>query len=70
MVVKGEAPSGHLNYYAGYDTITQNSAGDITFDCVEGLIHVYVSSDSYEVDFLEDYNHSNTYGNYIGTLVL
>ncbi len=68
IVVIGEAPSANLNYYAGYNTITQNSAGDIVFDCVTGKVHVYVSSENYSVNFLTDEGKSDTHGYYIGTL--
>lgn len=54
IVVVGEAPSEELNYYSDRNTITQNSAGDIEFECVEGAVHVRVSSPSYEVDYLTD----------------
>src|SRR3546814_7219402 len=47
IIVIGEAPSRHLNYYTGYKTITQNSAGDITMDCVEDKVHFYVSNTNY-----------------------
>ena len=40
IIVIGEAPSGYLNYYSNYFTITQNSAGDITFECEDNYIHV------------------------------
>lgn len=71
IIVIGEAPAEHLNYYAGYDTITQNSAGDIMFDCGVGQVDIYVSSDSYKVDCLEDYSLSDAHGGYyIGTLEL
>lgn len=64
----GEAPSEHLNYYAGYNTITQNSAKDITFKCEKGKVHVYVSSSSYTVDYLTDEGYSNdSTGYYIGS---
>jgi len=68
IVVIGEAPSGDLDYYAGYDTITQNSAGDIVFECVTGKVHIYVSKEDYSVDFLVNENKADTYGHYIGTL--
>jgi beta-lactamase superfamily II metal-dependent hydrolase len=68
LIVIGEAPSEHLNYYQGYNTITQNSAGDITFDCVGDKVHVYVSEQYYAVDFLGDDGLANNYGYYIGTL--
>ncbi len=67
VIVVGEAPSSDLTYYAGYNTITQNSAGDITFECLAGKTHVYVSSASYAVDFLAQEWVSNTHGYYIGT---
>lgn len=70
MVIIGEAPSEYLNYYKGYNTITQNSAGEITLDCTGNKIHVYVSSTTYKVNFLKNENLSNKYGQYIGTLVL
>ena len=71
IIVIGEAPAEHLNYYAGYDTITQNSAGDIMVDCGVGQVDIYVSSDSYKVDCLEDYSLSDAHGGYyIGTLEL
>lgn len=70
LIIIGEAPSEHLNYYAGYDTITQNSAGDITLECVAGKTHIYVSNDEYSVDFLTDEGLPNTYGKYIGTLIV
>ena len=70
IIVIGEAPSGNLNYYADYNTITQNSAGDIVFDCVTGKVHAYVSNENYSVDFLTDEGKTDTYGYYIGSLLL
>ena len=69
MVIIGEAPSEHLNYYSDYNTITQNSAGNIIFECVTNKVHIYVSNKNYSVDFLDDEN-MNSYRNYIGTLNL
>jgi hypothetical protein len=75
IIVIGEAPSHHLNYYPEYNSITQNSADDITFDCDNLGIHVYVSNPTYSVDFLEDleseylYSHKIKLGTYIGSLV-
>jgi hypothetical protein len=68
VIIIGEAPSEHLNYYEGYNTITQNSAGDITFDCVNGKVHIYVSNWTYSVDFLDNEGNEHIYGNYVGTL--
>ena len=69
IVVIGEAPSTNLNYYRYYNTITQNSAGSIYFECVAKWVHIYVGSSAYSVDFLED-KAANTYTNYIGSLAV
>ncbi len=71
VIVIGEAPSKHLNYYTNYNTITQNSAGDITFDCTNGWIHVYVSNDTYKESFLTNLHNSDSYvyGHYIGSFI-
>lgn len=50
IIIIGESPSRHLHYYTGYKTITQNSAGHITLECVEGKVHIYVSNEEYKVD--------------------
>lgn len=71
IIVMGEAPSENLDY-ASYDNcnkITQNSAGDIIFECVERKVHIYVSNEDYSVDYLDNENMA-TYDNYIGTLNL
>lgn len=69
LIIIGEAPAEHINYYDGYDTITQNSAGDITLECVDGKTHIYVSDADYSADFLEDEELADDHGGrYIGTL--
>lgn len=68
IIIIGEAPSEHLNYYKGYNTITQNSAGDITFEIENGKVHIYVSKQNYSVNFLTYESKTNNYGYYIGTL--
>jgi beta-lactamase superfamily II metal-dependent hydrolase len=73
IVVIGEAPSDNLNYYNGYNTITQNSAKDITLICNTEPkdIDIYVENPDYNVDFLKDYNLENiSDGYYLGTLNL
>jgi beta-lactamase superfamily II metal-dependent hydrolase len=70
LIIIGEAPSEHLNYYAGYNTVTQNSAGDITLNCEGDKVHIYVSDPVYEADFLANEDLSHTHGFYIGTLQL
>lgn len=49
LIIIGEAPSNCLHYDYGktYNTITQNSAGDITFGLKSGRLDVYVSSPNY-----------------------
>lgn len=69
IVIIGEAPSKDLNYYKGYNTITQNSAGDITFDVDSDEIDIYVSNRDYEVDFLAN-KYKSTFKYYLGSLVL
>lgn len=69
VIVIGEASSAHLNYYAGYNTITQNSAGDIIFDCDSNYIDIYVSNKSYSVTFLANRKLANNHGAYyLGSL--
>lgn len=70
IIIIGEAPSEHLNYYTGYNTITQNSAGDILFECQDDEIDVYISNESYAYskDFLEDKSKKNSsLGHYLGS---
>jgi hypothetical protein len=70
IVIIGEAPSKQLNYYGEHNTITQNSAGAITLNCVSEKIHIYVSNKNYSVDFLNNERMPNSYGWYIGTVRL
>lgn len=67
IVIIGEGPSEDLNYYRNYNTITQNSSGDIMFDCDSGKVHIYVSNKNYTSDFLDN-EHMTDYSHYIGTL--
>lgn len=67
LIIIGEAPSEHLNYYNNYNTITQNSSKDIIFECEKNNVHIYVTSPNYSVKFLKNKN-KKTFENYIGTL--
>ena len=76
IVVLGEAKSRHLDYYTGYNTITQTSAGDITFKPSSNRVYCYASRQDYgKRPWLTDEGRSNQIiGNrqmdyYIGTLV-
>lgn len=69
IIIIGEAPSKDIDYYKGYETITQNTAGDITLECISGKVHIYVENPDYSVNFLDD-EHADTFRNYIGTLNL
>ena len=68
IIIVGEAPSADLEYYQGYNTITQNTAGHIVFECEAGAAHIYVSESRYSVDFLVNKNRPNDDGYYLGTL--
>lgn len=71
IVVIGEAPSDKINYLSRYNTITQNTVGDIIFDCYTNNVDIYVSKKNYSVDFLKDKKKSDKLnGTYIGTLEL
>jgi beta-lactamase superfamily II metal-dependent hydrolase len=69
IIIVGEAPSEHLHYYPDYDTITQNSAGDIVFECEEGTVHIFTSNE-YDVDYLDDQERTLSGYHYVGTLVV
>jgi Predicted hydrolase (metallo-beta-lactamase superfamily) len=70
IIIIGEAPSEDLNYYQGYNTITQNSAGSIILDCdTDNKVHIYVSTKSYSVNFLDNEKMSR-FNYYLGTLNL
>jgi beta-lactamase superfamily II metal-dependent hydrolase len=69
IIIIGEAATEHLDYYAGYNTITQNSAGDVIFECLDKKLHAFTSKE-YDVDYLDD--EGRTWGDlhYVGTLNL
>jgi len=68
LIIIGEAPSQHINYYTSYNTITQNSAGDILFEPNDSDVDIYVSG-YYSVDFLSNNGKPKKEElNYLGTL--
>ena len=70
VIVIGEAPSKDLDYYNGYNTIKQNSAGDITFICEDAVVRVYVENFSYSYtidEFINDGASNLTDAMYLGT---
>ena len=72
IIIVGEAPSKYLNYYKGYNTITQNTAGDITFECSNNLVNIYISNNSYSYDisFLKNiFKYNKELGNYLGSFI-
>jgi beta-lactamase superfamily II metal-dependent hydrolase len=69
IIVIGEAPSRHLNYYTGYMTITQNSAGDITMECDDSKVHFYVSNPDYSHDGLTN-EGMTSFEHYIGSITV
>ncbi len=69
IIVIGEAPSRHLNYYTGYMKITQNRAGDITMECVGDKVHFYASNPNYTHDELDNEGMSS-FPNYVGSITV
>ena len=69
IIVIGEADSEYLDYYQGYNTITQNTGGDITFECEENWVHIYSSNENYSVNFLTN-KYKTTFKHYIGSLAV
>ena len=70
IIVIGEAPSEHLHYYDGYNTITQNSAGDIRFDIWDKDLHVFCSNPNYRARFLLNKNMTLRGMHYLGSWTL
>ncbi|MFZ5725846.1 MAG: hypothetical protein ACOY4C_05495 [Pseudomonadota bacterium] len=69
IIVLGEAPSRHLNYYTGYKTLKQNSAGHLTFDLIGNKVHIYASEPAYFEDHLADEDQTK-FDWYIGSLTV
>lgn len=70
IIVIGEAPSRHLHYYTGYSKVTQNKAGDITMECIDDKVHIYVSNPDYGLHKDFDDEGKSTYDNYIGSITV
>lgn len=72
IIVIGEAPTEYINYYQGYNTITQNTAKDIIFDCKNTSVDIYVSNKNYpKQTYLKNNKFTDKYGCfYNGTLNL
>jgi beta-lactamase superfamily II metal-dependent hydrolase len=68
IIVIGEAPSRHLNYYTGYETLTQNSVGHITFKCVEDKVHIYTSNYMARPAWMS--NEGVAGGDYVGSITV
>lgn len=69
IIVIGEAPSRHLHYYTGYKKITQNRAGDITFDLVDDKVHIYASNETYTNSDLDD-EKQTAFTGYAGSITV
>lgn len=48
VIIIGEAPFEHIDYYEGYETITQNTAKDIVIICDGSMADFYVSNKNYK----------------------
>ena len=71
LVIVGEAPSDELDYYSGYDTITQNTAGDILFETNGDYLDIFVSKSSYKKTdgIVQNDNHGSHDGmKYLGSV--
>lgn len=51
LIIIGNCDSEYLNYYPGYDTITQNSSKDIILDFRDGFVHIYSENPEYDPGF-------------------
>lgn len=69
IIVIGEAPSRHLHYYTGYKTITQNKAGDITFDLEDNKVHIYASNNNYSRNDLDN-EYQSKFSGYVGSITV
>jgi hypothetical protein len=67
LIVIGEAASEHLSYYSACSTLTQNSAGEILFDIVAGMTHVFTTK-QVKAPFLHDERQARTGFYYAGTM--
>lgn len=68
IIVLGEAPREHLEYYDGRDHLRQNTAWDITFENESGRTDVYVGNPDYEVPYLHDEGLGDSaHGYYMGS---
>ena len=71
LVVVGEAPCSELDYYAGNNTITQNSAGDILFETNGDYVDIFVSKQGYNKTdgMVRNSNHGEHSGmKYLGSI--
>jgi Metallo-beta-lactamase superfamily len=68
LIVLGEAPAADLAHYEGRNHIRQSATGDITFECEQGVTHIYVQSDTYRAEFLEDRRIPDRHGTYLGSI--
>lgn len=44
IIIIGDAPSKHIHYYDTEKTITQNSSGDISFECLKNKVRIYTKN--------------------------
>lgn len=72
LIIIGEAESEYLDYYEGYNTITQNTAKDIVLDCGIHEVNIYTTND-FNHDYLKQKNKKTKWQTgeyYRGTLEL
>jgi beta-lactamase superfamily II metal-dependent hydrolase len=70
IIVIGEAPSRHLHYYTGYQTITQNRAWDLTMDFVGDKVHFYSGNPDYNPTASLSDEGENKFDGYFGSITV
>lgn len=70
IIIIGEAESRHLDYYTGYQKITQNKAGDITMEIVNNEVHFYSSKPDYQTTATLESKDKNTFEYYFGSITV
>ncbi len=69
IIIIGEARTRELDYYTGYEKITQNRAGDITMHLERDKVHFYTSNPAFEKPQWDD-EMQTKFENYIGSVTV
>ena len=69
IIIIGEARTRELDYYTGYEKITQNRAGDITMHLESNKVHFYTSNPAFKKPHWNDEKQTR-FENYIGSVTV